>query len=49
MPKLRVAPDLERFYLMDDFMDPWTKPVTVLIRSKLTNDEALASMHDSHR
>ena len=40
MPKLRVAPDLEMFYLMDDFTDPWTKPETVLMLHGLCESTA---------
>jgi pimeloyl-ACP methyl ester carboxylesterase len=31
MPMMRVAPDCEIFYRIDDFTDPWTKPETVLL------------------
>ena len=31
MPKLRISPDLEMFYLVDDYTDPWTKPETILL------------------
>ena len=31
MPNLRVAPDLEMHYVVDDFTDPWTRPETVLL------------------
>ena len=31
MPKLRISSDLEMFYLVDDFTDPWTKPETILL------------------
>lgn len=31
MPTLRIAPDLEMFYTVDDFTDPWTQPETVLL------------------
>src|SRR5688572_10334232 len=31
MPKLRISPDLEMFYLVDDFTDPWRKPETILL------------------
>ena len=40
MPKLRVAPDLEMFYLMDDFTDPWTQPETVLMLHGLCESTA---------
>lgn len=31
MPKLQVSPELEMFYLVDDFTDPWSKPETILL------------------
>ncbi|MBI3067470.1 MAG: alpha/beta hydrolase [Betaproteobacteria bacterium] len=31
MPKLRISSDLEMFYLVDDFTDPWRKPETILL------------------
>src|SRR5258708_23777215 len=31
MPKLRISPDLEMHYRVDDFTDPWTSPETVLL------------------
>src|SRR5690242_18586259 len=31
MPMVRVAPDLEMHYLVDDYTDPWRKPETVLL------------------
>lgn len=31
MPKLRVTPDLEMHYTVDDFTDPWTSPETILL------------------
>ena len=31
MPTLRVAPELELYYTVDDFTDPWTKPDTILM------------------
>lgn len=40
MPTLRVAPDLEMFYLMDDFTDPWTKPETILMLHGLCESSA---------
>ena len=31
MPKLRISSDLEMFYRVDDFTDPWRKPETILL------------------
>lgn len=31
MPKLRISPDLEMFYLVDDYTDPWREPETILL------------------
>jgi len=31
MPSMHVAPDLDMFYLVDDYTDPWTQPQTVLL------------------
>jgi len=31
MPTLKVTPDLEMNYVVDDFTDPWTKPEAVLL------------------
>ena len=31
MPKFRSSPDLEMYYLVDDFTDPWTTPETILL------------------
>lgn len=31
MPTLRISPDLEMHYTVDDFTDPWTAPETVLL------------------
>jgi pimeloyl-ACP methyl ester carboxylesterase len=31
MPTLRIPPDLDMHYLVDDFTDPWTKPETILL------------------
>jgi 3-oxoadipate enol-lactonase len=31
MPKMRVADDLEVYYQVDDFTDPWSKPETVIL------------------
>jgi pimeloyl-ACP methyl ester carboxylesterase len=31
MPTLQVTPDLEMFYRVDDYTDPWTKPECVLM------------------
>lgn len=31
MPTLRVAPDLDLHYRIDDYTDPWTKPPSVLM------------------
>ena len=31
MPAFRNSPDLEMFYQVDDFTDPWTEPETVLM------------------
>jgi pimeloyl-ACP methyl ester carboxylesterase len=31
MPTVRVAPDLEMHYLVDDYTDPWRTPETVLL------------------
>ena len=31
MPKVRISPELEMFYLVDDFTDPWRKPETILL------------------
>lgn len=31
MPKMRIDPDLEMHYRLDDFTDPWTTPETILM------------------
>ena len=31
MPTLRIPPDLDMHYVVDDFTDPWTKPETILL------------------
>ena len=31
MPKVRISPELEMNYRLDDFTDPWTKPETILL------------------
>ena len=31
MPKLRISPDFEMHYQIDDYTDPWLKPETVLM------------------
>lgn len=31
MPTFRSAPDLEMYYQVDDFTDPWTEPETILM------------------
>jgi 3-oxoadipate enol-lactonase len=31
MPSLRIPPDLDMHYRLDDFTDPWTRPQTVLL------------------
>src|SRR5450432_2723954 len=31
MPYLRVAPDLDMHYLIDDFTDPWRKSTAILL------------------
>ena len=31
MPTLRIPPDLDMHYLVDDFTDPWRKPDTILM------------------
>lgn len=31
MPTLKISPDLEMFYQIDDFTDPWTTPETILM------------------
>ena len=31
MAKLKVSPDAEIFYTVDDFTDPWTQPETILL------------------
>ena len=31
MAKLKVSPDAEIFYTIDDFTDPWTQPETILL------------------
>src|SRR4051812_1810124 len=31
MPTLRVAPDVEMHYVVDDYTDPWRTPETVLL------------------
>ena len=31
MPTLRIPPDLDLHYLVDDFTDPWRKPETILM------------------
>ncbi len=31
MPALRISPELELHYEVDDFTDPWTKPDTILL------------------
>ena len=40
MPTMRVAPDLDMYYLVDDFTDPWTKPETVLMLHGLAESSA---------
>ena len=31
MPKLRVTPDCELHYVVDDYTDPWRRPETLLM------------------
>ena len=31
MPKLRISSDLEMFYRVDDYTDPWSKPEAILL------------------
>src|SRR5690606_519807 len=31
MPKIRLAPDLEMHYRVDDFTDPWSTPDPILL------------------
>ncbi len=31
MPTIRITPDLEMNYLVDDYTDPWNKPETILL------------------
>lgn len=31
MPSVRISPDLEMFYVEDNYTDPWSKPETVLL------------------
>lgn len=31
MPTLRIAPDFELYYEVDDYTDPWTSPETILL------------------
>src|ERR1019366_7955147 len=31
MPILRIPPDLDLHYLVDDYTDPWSKPETILM------------------
>ena len=31
MPNLRITPDLDMHYLIDDYTDPWLKPDTILL------------------
>ena len=31
MPTARITPDLEMYYEVDDYTDPWTQPETVLL------------------
>ena len=31
MPKLRIPPDLDLYYLVDNFADPWSNPSTILM------------------
>jgi pimeloyl-ACP methyl ester carboxylesterase len=31
MPTLRIPPDLDLYYLVDDFTDPWREPATILM------------------
>ena len=40
MPTLRVTPDLEMFYRIDDYTDPWKKPETVLMLHGLAESSA---------
>jgi len=40
MPTMRVAPDLEMFYRVDDFTDPWSKPDTILMLHGLAESSA---------
>ena len=40
MPSLRVAPDLDMFYLVDDYTYPWTKPDTILMLHGLAESSA---------
>jgi len=40
MPKHRAAPDLDMFYLVDDYTDPWKTPETVLMLHGLAESSA---------
>ena len=40
MPSLRVAPDLDMFYLIDDYTDPWKKSESVLMLHGLAESSA---------
>ena len=40
MPSLRVAPDLDMFYLIDDYTDPWKKSESVLMLHGLAKSSA---------
>ena len=31
MPTIRIPPDLEMHYAVDDYTDPWLKPETILM------------------
>src|SRR5262245_59142842 len=31
MPTLRIPPDLDLYYLVDNFADPWSNPATILM------------------
>src|SRR5262245_65322440 len=31
MPTLRIPPNLELYYLVDNFADPWSNPATILM------------------
>lgn len=40
MPTIRVAPDLDMFYVVDDYTDPWKKSETILLLHGLAESSA---------